>query len=656
MSDPKDAAMLKQVKEAFSVKTDDACAEKLLTLHKQTKEPLERLAEAYDAFSINEKLKEMTLASVEKFILRRKMQKNVAKKKSDGGMMRSSAPAQAAAAGAGNLDFLSRYGAKMAKNKTPSKPPASHPNASPPARMQPSCGPTPAKQITGLPAKTPKLPKFGGSSKPASIVAPVNPHIPFRGGGSIDINSMSFGFDDDGIWEVGQKMKQERIQKIKNGEKVPEKPNPPFRYMMMDFDQIRHNQNERIFNLGKLMKKKIEASLSDGKMETDQPEEASNEANEAGLILDGFYQHVGVASQSAGYFLGRIITSSGLAGQDDDMILMLEGETKISHGAKVKLDLSMLPSYAVFPGQVIVVKGTNTSGRELVAQQIFDDFTTPMEEYEEATLKTMWTDNKPIQVIFAAGPFTAPDNLDYYNSPLQKLACKIKQMKPSAVHLMGPLVDERNEYANSCKMELTYEEAAKVLMGAFCADLKRANLSTQILTSPSTQDLCHEPVFPCHQYYDSLGFEAAYPNLLNLPNPVQYSIHDFRFAVSTGDALRSLNASEIRKSTARGRGDWSKRGYQHVVNQSSFFPALIGFGAFLDPTFHHDLHFDETPDIMVGWSKLKNVAAKLDNGTIALNPKSVYNGRGGGTYGVVTIAPPNGKPRHERVRVDVKKI
>ena len=53
---------------------------------------------------------------------------------------------------------------------------------------------------------------------------------------------------------------------------------------------------------------------------------------------------------------------------------------------RVKLDLSLVPEFAVFPGQIIVVEGNNTTGTCLVAHKIFCDASLPMQQTPEAQI------------------------------------------------------------------------------------------------------------------------------------------------------------------------------------------------------------------------------------------------------------------------------
>jgi hypothetical protein len=50
--------------------------------------------------------------------------------------------------------------------------------------------------------------------------------------------------------------------------------------------------------------------------------------------------------------------------------VLLEGSIRLSQGSRVRLDLSQCPEFRLFPGQVVVVKGTNPSGFCIVAEEI----------------------------------------------------------------------------------------------------------------------------------------------------------------------------------------------------------------------------------------------------------------------------------------------
>lgn len=57
------------------------------------------------------------------------------------------------------------------------------------------------------------------------------------------------------------------------------------------------------------------------------------------------------AAQEDSYFAGRVVCETE-GGQLNDTAVMLEGNTNLSGGARVHLNLSLLSAYRLFPGQV----------------------------------------------------------------------------------------------------------------------------------------------------------------------------------------------------------------------------------------------------------------------------------------------------------------
>jgi hypothetical protein len=60
---------------------------------------------------------------------------------------------------------------------------------------------------------------------------------------------------------------------------------------------------------------------------------------------------VGAPAQEDCFFAGRIVCEVE-GGALNDTAVMLEGDSELSEGARVHLDLSQLPAYRLFPGQV----------------------------------------------------------------------------------------------------------------------------------------------------------------------------------------------------------------------------------------------------------------------------------------------------------------
>ena len=56
--------------------------------------------------------------------------------------------------------------------------------------------------------------------------------------------------------------------------------------------------------------------------------------------------------QEPQWVVGRVVCGSEVSGPLSAEVVMLEGSREASGGARVKLDLSGIPAYRLFPGQV----------------------------------------------------------------------------------------------------------------------------------------------------------------------------------------------------------------------------------------------------------------------------------------------------------------
>ena len=57
--------------------------------------------------------------------------------------------------------------------------------------------------------------------------------------------------------------------------------------------------------------------------------------------------------------------------------LLLEGSIDSSSGRQVPLDVSNVPQFSLFPGQVVAMDGINSSGRRFVANKIHEGVLSP---------------------------------------------------------------------------------------------------------------------------------------------------------------------------------------------------------------------------------------------------------------------------------------
>lgn len=352
---------------------------------------------------------------------------------------------------------------------------------------------------------------------------------------------------------------------------------------------------------------------------------------------------------------------------DGENDLYLEGDITHSMGRRVKLNLTNVKDYSLFPGQIVVMRGVNTSGRELVVTEVHDDFAVPLKQYEPKELDNMWRDKRPCQLLCANGPFTLNDTLNYEDSPLQKLATVINKKDPKFVILFGPLVDIKNEKVQKNQLDTTFDDAAASLLTRFLKDLGQVRATQEQVTEagvmsviicPSTRDACADAVFPSAAYPELSNRDFDLPPSIDLmfhTNPMQMKINDFTFCMSAADAIDPLFRFETKRESKRGKA--FQRLGSHLVKQRSFFPLLIGYDQFLDWNHYRDLYFIETPDVVITPSVRHYFATPTPQGTIVVNPRQLARGQSGGAFALFTLHPPReGASRMSRIRVDVTKI
>lgn len=82
------------------------------------------------------------------------------------------------------------------------------------------------------------------------------------------------------------------------------------------------------------------------------------------------YSHVALPTQDEVTVVGRVSCDSN--GKLNAKSLVLEGSIDMSAGRIIPVDLSQLKEYALFPGQVVVMTGHNSTGQKFVASKLYE--------------------------------------------------------------------------------------------------------------------------------------------------------------------------------------------------------------------------------------------------------------------------------------------
>lgn len=344
---------------------------------------------------------------------------------------------------------------------------------------------------------------------------------------------------------------------------------------------------------------------------------------------------------------GRICNAAH-SGKINSTSILLEGSRDYSHGKRIELKLSM-PSYSLFPGQVVAVKGYNPQGKAIAATQMYDGLPSPYTKTAAADLmKYHHTKQKgePLYIMTTSGPYTTNDNQEY--EPFHDFLNFVKINRPDVVILTGPFT----------KTNLEQEEEAlgnkRFFMKIICLLEEvlggEEDLMTQFVLIPSLEDEAASPIYPQAPFqnrtpksYPSLNLQTStlYIQSNNnqihcLSNPASFSVNEVTFGVTSTDVLLHLSSEMIHMNPSQNRMDCL---VQHLLRQQSFYPLFpANINAPCDVTKWEKYHLTQSPDVLLVPSKLTTFCRRVED-TLVVNPGTLAKGVHGGTYADMWIHP-----------------
>ncbi|QSL66728.1 hypothetical protein MERGE_001114 [Pneumocystis wakefieldiae] len=376
--------------------------------------------------------------------------------------------------------------------------------------------------------------------------------------------------------------------------------------------------------------------------------------------------------------VGRIICDSDSEGYLNTTSIILETSRRFGSGSRVLLHIDGLDSYSLFPGQILGVKGINSTG---VYFSVHEFLMLPLLPFPVTSLFDFKKYNTslngiPQKIFVAAGPYTVNDNILY--EPFIELCNKIEEMSPDVVILIGPFLDLRHPLISTGNFNISLKDDIVSLDDLFkhYISSKIMKLNCLIVIVPHIQDACcRHAAWPQDRFNKrSLGLGK---NVKCIPNPAMFSLNEIIVGVSSNDILMSLSKSEIIKSPLYSNA-LARLSY-HVLQQRHFYPLFPGAayepsvsGANLDIAFIELGEISHIlPDILILPSDLQYFA-KVVCSTVVLNPGYLAKKHDFGSYAIIYIKPQDlGKfesndvdpkdimiPHNisERVRVDIIKI
>jgi DNA polymerase alpha subunit B len=187
--------------------------------------------------------------------------------------------------------------------------------------------------------------------------------------------------------------------------------------------------------------------------------------------------------------------------------------------------------------------------------------------------------NSPLNVMVAAGPYTADDNLDF--EPLQELCQKAADSYADAVVLLGPFLDVEHPLLASGDFALpdikgldpdtaTMTTVFRHCISAPLARLAQAVPSITIVVVPSVRDIMSRHVsWPQEQLPKK---DMGLPKQVRMvSNPVTLSFNEIVVGMCSHDVLSELRREEVLHGRPT-EGNLLTRLPKYLVEQRHFFP------------------------------------------------------------------------------------
>ncbi|CAL1613600.1 unnamed protein product [Knipowitschia caucasica] len=309
-------------------------------------------------------------------------------------------------------------------------------------------------------------------------------------------------------------------------------------------------------------------------------------------------------------------------------------------GQQIPVDVSELPEYSLFPGQVVVMEGMNTTGRKLVASKLHEGVPLP---FYAPIKKEMDEDAAPLNVLIACGPFTPSDTLTY--DPLLDLISVILKDRPDVCLLLGPFVDAKHEQIEKAQVTETFDAIFLRCIESIVDGTK--SVGCRLVFVPSQRDIHHPFVYPQPPFtLTNLSKDQAQRVTL-VPDPCTLLIDGVTVGLTSTDILFHMGAEEISSGTGTDR---FSRILKHILTQRSYYP-LYPHVEEVNMDYEKFQSYGQmpvTPDVLIIPSELRYFIKDVV-GCVCVNPGRLTKGQVGGTYGRLLL-------QHSTSSEDTKRI
>ncbi|RKP07885.1 DNA polymerase alpha/epsilon subunit B-domain-containing protein [Thamnocephalis sphaerospora] len=348
-------------------------------------------------------------------------------------------------------------------------------------------------------------------------------------------------------------------------------------------------------------------------------------------------------SQEEVVTVGRICCDSDA--RLNDASVLLETKFSIGGGIRTRLRLEALPSFALFPGQIVGLQGTNRTGDYFMATKLYLPPPLPVPKMPLAQLRdyhitASGDSKKPLGIMVAAGPYTLDDSLNF--EPLLALLDAVERSRPDLAIFMGPFLDRQHPLTLRGQADRFPDELfADQILAPIMDTLARCP-ATRIALVPSTDDLITEYMSLPQAPLDLSTLTSAKVGMTNTPlcwpNPVQFRINEVHVALASTDVLMHISQEEIAQSP--NVSDRLARLAGHLLEQRSLYPLYPpALGEHVDTEHASALSLYQQPDLMILPSQLRHFCKTIGSGALCINPGRLSRKQAGGTFARITVHP-----------------
>ncbi|KAJ7307420.1 hypothetical protein JRQ81_009438 [Phrynocephalus forsythii] len=358
----------------------------------------------------------------------------------------------------------------------------------------------------------------------------------------------------------------------------------------------------------------------------DTREVISCKIEELGEALQEYYKieefcSVVIPSQERVTVLGQIGCDSN--GKLNAKSVVLEGDQEHSSGGLVPVDVSELPEYSLFPGQIVVMEGMNSTGTMFFASKLYEGVPLPFHQPSHQA-----EDPEPQMVLVACGPYTTSDTITY--DPMLDLINVINQDKPDVCILLGPFVDAKHKQVEDCQLTSSFEDVFKLCLQTIIERTRSAG--SRLVIVPSLRDVHHVCIYPQPPFAGCELSKEDKQRVLFVSDPCTLEVNGVVLGLTSVDLLFHMGSEEISSSSSV--LDRFSRILKHVLTQRSYYPLYPPAEEMnIDyEKFYQHAALPVTPDVLITPSDLKYFIKEVLQ-CVCVNPGRLTKGQVGGTYG-----------------------